>query len=199
MGVGGELGGAATAAGRCGGGGGGGEEAVGGRRRRRQSQRRELRGRRWRMRWQGGWCRQTMVAAAREENRVARVSGGEGGDSDEVEARRRIKWLQAGRGRRWRGWWRGKVWWWWQQRHRWCRLGWGWRGLGPGCWQRHRVSGRPAHDEALIDDVAEPAPDPDALEGSGGVVATVITALALLCTRHVCVALLCQRVRCRRR
>ncbi len=38
------------------------------------------------MRWLGGWCRQTMVAAAREENRVARISGGEGGDSDEVEA-----------------------------------------------------------------------------------------------------------------
>ena len=58
------------------------------------------------MRWQAGWCRQTMVAAAREENRVAMVVR----VGIQMEARQRIKWLQAGRGRRWRGWWRGKLW-----------------------------------------------------------------------------------------
>ncbi len=47
-----------------------------------------------------------MVAAAREENRVAMVVR----VGIQMEARQRIKWLQAGRGRRWRGWWRGKVW-----------------------------------------------------------------------------------------
>ncbi len=131
---------------------------------------------------------------------MARISGGEGGDSDEVEARQRGSGLRPGRGsglrpgrgRRWRGWWRGGVWWWWQQRHRWCGLGWGWRGLWSGRWQRHRVTGRPAHVEALIDDVGKPAPDSDALKGGGGIVATVISALALLRAHHVYVALLCQ-------